>query len=255
MHLSLTLIGSFEARLDGQAIGGFQSNKARALLAYLAVEAACCHSRQALAGLLWPDVPEACARHSLSQTLCNLRSVLHEQVAACPYFLVSPHAIQFNCYSDHWLDVAEFGSLVDACQSTELQALHQAVALYRGPFLDGLSLADGVGFEEWAAIQRERHHRLLMEALYRLTVGHEARGELEEALRLAWRQVELDPWREEAHLQAMRLLARTGRRSEALVQYGICRRLLAIELGVEPTAETTRLYERIRDGVVGEYGA
>jgi DNA-binding SARP family transcriptional activator len=133
-------------------------------------------------------------------------------------------------------------------QSTNLPALHRAITLYRGPFLEDLMLADGIGFEEWAVVQRERLHRLLLEALYQLAAAHEARGQMEEALGCVWRQLELDPWLEEAHLQAMRLLASAGRRSEALAQYSLCRRLLASELGVKPADATTRLYERIRDG-------
>jgi DNA-binding SARP family transcriptional activator len=261
----------------------FQSDKARALLAYLAVEAATPHARHALAGLLWPDFDDRHALHSLSQALCSLRSVLHDHDALPPCLDIAPHTIQFNGAADCWLDVAEFGRLVhwgsgklvrrsgggdgrlvyrsddDQCrcreptnlptgQSTVLSALHQAVSLYRGPFLQDLSLGDSNAFEEWAAIQRERLHRLLMAALYRLAEEHEARGELEEALDCAHRQVELDPWREEAHIQAMRLLACAGRRSEALVQYHLCRRVLLRELGAEPGAATTRLYEQIRDG-------
>jgi DNA-binding SARP family transcriptional activator len=49
----------------------------------------------------------------------------------------------------------------------------------------------------------------------------------------------------------MRLLAYTGQRSAALFQYEICRRVLAGELGVEPDAETTALYEQIRTGRLG----
>ncbi len=97
-------------------------------------------------------------------------------------------------------------------------------------------------------IQRERLHRLLLETLIRLATIHEEEGDVEEALGCVWRQLELDPWLEEAHLQAMRLLAGAGRRSEALAQYNLCRRLLASELGVKPADVTTRLYERIRDG-------
>ena len=63
-----------------------------------------------------------------------------------------------------------------------------------------------------------------------------------------WRQVELEPWREEAHQRVMRLLAFGGQRGAALAQYETCRRRLAEELGVEPGEETTRLYEQIRDG-------
>ena len=40
VHLSLILMGPFEALLDGQAITAFQSSKVRALLAFLAVEMA-----------------------------------------------------------------------------------------------------------------------------------------------------------------------------------------------------------------------
>ncbi len=38
-HLTMQLLGSFRAALDGRPIAGFESNKVRALLAYLAVEA------------------------------------------------------------------------------------------------------------------------------------------------------------------------------------------------------------------------
>ena len=60
-------------------------------------------------------------------------------------------------------------------------------------------------------------------------------------------QIALAPWQEEAHRTLMRLLAVDGRRSAALAQYETCRRALARELDVEPSAETIALYERIRD--------
>src|SRR5207244_3842511 len=54
-HLTLTFLGSFQATLDGTPISRFQTDKVRALLAYLAVEADLPHSRASLCGLLWPD--------------------------------------------------------------------------------------------------------------------------------------------------------------------------------------------------------
>jgi DNA-binding SARP family transcriptional activator len=38
-RLSLSLLSPFQATLDGEPVTGFATNKARALLAYLAVEA------------------------------------------------------------------------------------------------------------------------------------------------------------------------------------------------------------------------
>lgn len=265
-HLTLALMGPFEAVLDGKPVTWFQSDKVRALLAYLAVEAATPHDRHALAGMLWPQSTDTHALHSLSQALCNLRSILHDHAALTPSFIITPHTIQFNLHCDHWVDVTEFGGLVEEgrgrlvnwataaptnlpiSQSTNPLALQHAVALYRGPFLEDLALADGVGLEEWAAIWRERLQRLMLTALQRLMTLHEDGGELEAALGCVWRQLELDPWLEEAHFAAMRLLASAGRRSEALAQYGQCRRMLARELDVEPAPATIRLYEQIRDG-------
>ncbi len=51
-RLELTLLGPFHASLDGEAITAFKSNKVRALLAYLAVEAGRPQRRAALAALL-----------------------------------------------------------------------------------------------------------------------------------------------------------------------------------------------------------
>jgi len=54
-HLSLSLLGPFQATLDGKPIAGFRTNKVRALLAYLEVKANQTHPRQVLATLLWPE--------------------------------------------------------------------------------------------------------------------------------------------------------------------------------------------------------
>jgi predicted ATPase len=97
-------------------------------------------------------------------------------------------------------------------------------------------------------LTREWLRREMVEALAYLARYHERRGEVSQARAYAWRQVELDPWREEPHLHLMRLLALDGQRSAALAQYEACRRALAEELGVEPMPETTSLYERIRAG-------
>lgn len=261
-QLSLTLMGPFEALLDGQVATGFQSAKVRALLAFLAVEMARPHARETLAGLLWPNVPDDCAHHSLNQALSNLRHAIHDDAATPHFLIVSRQCVQFNPRSEHWLDVEAFDGLTgwrsdrpmgwEGNGSLNGESVAQSVAMYRGPFLEGFSLADSQPFEEWALVQRERLHRLALERMHQLAETHAGRGEVEPALYYARRQLELDPWLEEAHVQVMRCLALAGRRSEALAQYSICTRLLARELAVEPSPATTRLYEQIRDGRTAE---
>ena len=134
--------------------------------------------------------------------------------------------------------------------------MQQAVELYRGDFLAQFVQSGSEAFEEWTLIQRERLHREALNALYHLTQHFEWRGDYTQALHYAQRQLELDPWREEAHRQIMRALALTEQRSAALAQYETCCRALAQELGAEPAAETTALYEQIKAGsVTSDFGS
>jgi len=258
VRLSLTLLGAFQITLDGEPVTGFESDKVRALLAYLALEADRPHRRDTLAELFWPDRPQGVARNSLKQALANLRKVISDREADPPFLRVSRAKLQFNLDSAHWLDVNECNDLLAACQAHDhrraetckpcTERFRQVVALYQEPFLEQFYLGDSAAFEEWALVRREGLQRRVMGALRHLTAYHERRGEYKEARQFAWRQVELEPWSESAQRQLMRILALSGRRSAALKQYQACRRILADELGVEPAQKTTELLEQIRDG-------
>jgi DNA-binding SARP family transcriptional activator len=256
-HLVLSLLVPFQVTLDGQAVSGFKSTKVRALLAYLAIEAHRPHYRETLAGLLWPERPERDARNNLRTALANLRQVIGDRTAAPPFLLITRDTIQFNAASDSDLDVQTFERYLVSGKSANRQIsesaienLKSAIALYRGSFLEGFS-AGSAPFEEWTLLKREQLHRQMMTALRCLAAHYEQRGEYEQAQPYAQRQLELESWDEQAHRQLMRLLALSGRRNAALVQYHTCQRLLAEELGVEPADETTALYEQIRDQGLG----
>ena len=77
--LSLRLLGALQVTLEGTPVTGFQSNKERALLAYLAEESQQPHTREKLAGLLWPERTEAAARNNLRRALSNLRRMIGDR--------------------------------------------------------------------------------------------------------------------------------------------------------------------------------
>jgi len=178
VHLSLSFLGPFQATLDGQPVTGFASQRVRALLAYLAVEADRPHPRETLVGLLWPDWPDRSAFANLRQALANLRACIGDRDADPPHLLISRETIQFNRESDHALDVALLAAAVrdPAADDSALERAARAAALYRGPFLEGFSLGDSPAFEEWLTLQRERCNRLMLQALQRLTAHDERRG-------------------------------------------------------------------------------
>ena len=152
-HLSMSFLGPLQVTLDGTLITAFHSDKVRALLAYLAVEADRPHRRESLAGLLWPDWPESSARKNLSNTLYSLRQALGDQEASTPFFLIAHDEIQLNPQADCETDVA---LLLDWATAGDPVRWQDAVDLVSGPFLEGFSLADSAAFEDWLRLERER---------------------------------------------------------------------------------------------------
>lgn len=256
-HLALALLGGFQVTLDGQPVTRFKSNKVRALLAYLAVEADRPHRREMLAGLLWPERPDRDALNNLRYSLANLRKTLDDRSSATPFLLIDRDTVQFNRASDAWLDVEQFLVRIAAARGLHAAGdrspaavtdLESALALYRGSLLEGFSAGDAAPFEEWLLLRREQIARQVTWALASLVALHEARGDYPQAQALARRHVALEPWNEDAHRALMRALALDKQRSAALHQFQLCRRLLAEELGVEPAEETVALFEAIRKG-------
>lgn len=260
-HLSLSFLGGFEVRLDGQTITAFGADKARALLAFLAVEAYRPHRRAELMALFWADLPEKKAAHNLSQTMLRLRHALGERGAPTsdslqPFFLLTNLDIQFNPLANFQLDVARFKELTqqprkhhhtdaDTC-AVCMKWREQAAKLYRGDLLAGFFVRDSVGFEEWRLEQQEQLHRKALETLEWLTAYHERRGEYRLVLEYARRRVALEPWSEPPHAQLMRALLKLGQPTAALKQYETFREILFRELGIEPSVETTTLYAEIK---------
>lgn len=255
-HLKLGVLGALQLALADAPVAKLESDKTRALLVYLAVEADRAHRREILIGLLWPDVPEETARHNLRQALFNLRQAIGDHTAQPPYLFITRDQVQFNRASEYSLDIADFDTRLSACARhahANVEAcgvcaarFQQAVDLYRGKFLQEFFLEDSAEFEEWALVRREATHQRALDALTHLANYYERQGDLAATRRSALRQLELDPWREQAHRQVMRVFALEGQRSAALAQYETCRRVLSEELGVEPSAETRELYEQIK---------
>jgi DNA-binding SARP family transcriptional activator/predicted ATPase len=236
--ISVRLLGTVEVERDGEPVGGFRSRKALALLGYLAVQSQPV-PRERLADLFWEDKSETRGR-------ANLNWVLHRITTLLPNYLrTDRHTVGFQCSPSYWLDTVAFEDL-EAQGGTA--ALAAAVALYRGQFLEGVSLRGCTEFELWLVGERERWHRRVAGVLERLVAYHGQCGAYEAGVRFARQLLALEPWREEVYRQVMRLLAWNGQRGAALAQYEACRQALVDELDVEPAAETTQLYEQIRAG-------
>jgi len=237
-RLSLSLFGGFEARIPPGPPLSFQTRKAQALLAYLALPLGRAHPRDKLAALLWGERGDEQARRSLRQALYDIRKALG---VAAPAVLRAEHDTVALSPAAVDLDVLTFTRLID--QGTP-DALEEAAALYQGDLLAGLNVNEEL-LETWLMHEREHLHEMAMQALQKLLLHQSASGASEAAIRTAYQLLAIDPPHEAVHRTLMRIYIRQGRRAAALRQYQHCVNVLQRDLGIEPELETKQLYQQI----------
>lgn len=232
---AIQLFGAIEIRHNGELLIGFRSQKALVLLAYLLCEQRPV-AREYLASLGWPESEQ-------SQALGLLRRSLHDLQRQLPGCLdVDNRTVCIKPTAPVTVDLRQFITL---STQDDCAAWARAVAFYRAPFLQGIYLADAPELENWLLREQERWQREVVRLLNQLATYHLERAAYEQALVYIQQGLAIEPWREEAHRQAMVLLARLGQASAALAQYETCRRLLRSELDVAPAQETESLRMRL----------
>ncbi len=245
--LQIIFLGAPQVLRDKEPINSFSTNKVLALFCYL-VTTRRPHTRDALAGMFWAEMPNTDAKANLRKALSNLRKLFPAE------FSITRTTVQFNADIPHTLDIADFSAVLARARGVtsakeENAALMEAVNYYRGEFLAGFYLPDAVAFSEWALQMREHFSVQMLDTLFTLAQLHTTRNQFSQAAE-CWRQLlAIDPWREEAHRELMLTFARMGQRNAAIAQYHTCAEVLQRELGVLPSAETRMLFERIESGV------
>ena len=117
-------------------------------------------------------------------------------------------------------------------------AYEEAIALYRGEFMNG---SYDLWMEEPRAYYNEQHLRMLM------TLAEIAQNNADwtRSLELSQKILRDDPFREDIHCRMMKAHAALGNRVAVKEQFETLQKLLKKELGVEPAAETQRLFKEL----------
>ena len=234
------VLGTLEVHDDGRSLP-LAGAKQRALLALLLVHANRVLSRDRLIDELWGDHPPKTAVQSLQVYVSRLRKLLPPDTLLTrpPGYLlaVAPDELDLSCFERLHAQGHEALAAGDAERAAV--ALHQALALWRGPALAEFA------FEPFAQAEIGRLEDLRLAALEErieadLQLGRQADliGELE-AL------IAANPHRERLRGQLMLALYRSGRQAEALAGYREVRQVLVDQLGVDPSHELRRLEQAI----------
>jgi DNA-binding SARP family transcriptional activator len=185
-------------------------------------------ARTAIAGELWPDVPEEHAQGSLRSALWRLQK-------AVPGLLhVSAGALSLA--AGVRVDVHELaawaGRVLDP--RTGLDDVAVPDAGVRSELLPGW-------YDDWVLLERERLRQLRMHALEAVAARLAAAGRYGEALQVAYAAVRAEPLRESAHRTVVSVHLGEGNVAEAVRAFDSYRAMVEEELGIGPTEQMTRL--------------
>ncbi|WP_165845349.1 AfsR/SARP family transcriptional regulator [Streptacidiphilus pinicola] len=214
----------------------------RRILAVLLLEPGRLLTVPRLVDSAWPDEPPATASHQVRKAIADLR----RRIPGGNRVLVTDGP-GYAIAADTPLDATEFDtrtrqarSLIQQGRGEEAAALlGSAMALRRGPVLFGIG---GGGVIEAAARAMEERHLAVVEQYFELQL---AAGESAELIGELREYTGRHPLQENLRGQLMLALFRSGRRAEALAEYGRLREELAEELGIDPDPHVAKLYERI----------
>ena len=238
------ILGPLEVVFDGR-MADLGSAKQRAVLAALLLRANEIVPTDHLIEAVWGEEPPRTAAHSIQIYVSALRAVF-EAMASGPIIVTRAPGYLLQAESES-IDAHRFEQLVDwgrrdvqqGDPTRGIERLMQALQLWRGP-----ALTD-VMYEEFAQGHVRRLEGIRLEALEELASAQLNLGNEHEALAILDALIMDHPLRERPRALQMTAQYRSGRQAEALRGYQGFRRLLADEMGIEPSAQLRELEERI----------
>ncbi|GLW66163.1 SARP family transcriptional regulator [Actinomadura rubrobrunea] len=239
------VLGPVEARRDDGRVLPVGGPRARALLALLLLDAGRVVPAERLIDGLYGEHPPAGAANALQSQVSRLRKALGdaalvEGTAAGYRLAVAPECVDVHRFER----LAREGrdALADGDHARAAASLREALSLWRGPALADVPLHGGHA----ARLEESRIAAVEDHAEAALALGEDA--SLVASLREV---VDAHPLRERARGLLMRALYGSGRQAEALAVYEDGRRIIADELGADPSAELSALHLSILRGELG----
>ena len=189
-------------------------------------------ARTAIAGQLWPEVPEDNAHRSLRSALWRLQKVAPGVVHVSGGTLSLARTVR--------VDVRELTEWAQRMldPTSALDGTTVPDVGLRGELLPGW-------YDDWVLLERERLRQLRMHALEALAEKLAAAGRYGEAVQAAYAAVVAEPLRESAHRAVVRVHLVEGNLAEAVRAYDAFRTMLAEELGVAPSSQMDRLISNL----------
>jgi DNA-binding SARP family transcriptional activator len=244
-HIGYRILGPMELVVGGEQVAT-GSPQQRGLLAVLLLNANKVVRAESIIGALWED-PPATALGQVQTRVWRLRQLLRDD-AHEPALVTVPGGYLLSVEPGA-LDLEQFRRAVERARGLNAarrfeqsaKAMREALALWRGPVLGDVDVP-------WVRAEAANLEELRLAALEERIETDLALGRHRELISELRNMVETYPMRERPRAHLMLALYRAGRQAEALEAFGTGYRLLADNLGLEPTADLRLLHHAILTG-------
>jgi DNA-binding SARP family transcriptional activator/TolB-like protein len=232
--IRLRTLGGLSIERDDSPNAPVLQRRPLALLAVLAAAGDLGISRDKLLAYFWPESDEDRARNVLRQLLHTIRRDLD-----VPELLVGTTDLRLDS-TRLTSDVAEFDR---ACDAGDHEG---AVALYRGPFLDGFYLSSAAGFESWKESERTRLARRFADSAERVARAASNAGDHRRAIGMWHRLAVTEPLNSRVAAELVRALGASGDVGGALAHAKVHEAMLREELDAALPAEFVATVDEVR---------
>ncbi|HEY9284348.1 MAG TPA: BTAD domain-containing putative transcriptional regulator, partial [Pyrinomonadaceae bacterium] len=250
--LTIKMLGPVEVYRDPArplAADAWTTKRARDILCFIASRRHRRASKDTIIDTFWGESDFDAVEKNFHPTVSHIRKALNSNQPVKQNFLLYRDGDYLLSQDfSYFIDTEEFDRLAAEGESARragdherfVSAYERALALYRGDFMQG-------SYEEWAEEQRSYYKEQYLRMLETLAVAAQKQDDWARSLQLAQRILSDDQFREDVHCMIMRAHAAEGNRASVKEQYETLRRLLRKELGVEPAAETQRVFKQLME--------
>ncbi|HEV2881570.1 MAG TPA: BTAD domain-containing putative transcriptional regulator [Pyrinomonadaceae bacterium] len=248
--LSINMLGPVEIFRDPArplAADAWTTKRARDILCFIASRRHRRASKDTIIDTFWGEADFDAVEKNFHPTVSHIRKALNSNQPVKQNFLLYRDSdYLLNQEFSYRIDTEEFDRLVAEAEAAKrageqaryISCYENALAIYRGDFMQG-------SYDDWVEEQRSYYREQHLRMLEVLTVTAQKNEEWPRSLQLAQQILGNDQFREDVHCMIMRAHAALGNRAAVKEQYEHLRRVLRKELGVEPAAETQKIFKEL----------
>ena len=248
--LTVSMLGPVEIVRDPArplASDAWSTRRARDIFCFIISRRHHRASKDTIIDTFWGETDFEAVEKNFHPTVSHIRKALNSNQPLKQNFLLYRDGdYQLNSEFSYRIDTEEFDRLVSEGENARrtrrfeecISLYESALALYRGEFMQG-------SYEPWVEEQRTYYREQYLRLLEALAAVAQTAEDWPKVMQLAQQIIRDDPFREDIHCMIMRAHAAEGNRGAAKEQFETLKRLLQRELGVEPSAETRKLYQQL----------